>query len=104
MDVLVHRALRTRAASTEAKIPHEVAHSMPMRDAGPEHGRMRRVAPSHILRLLPELLAEIFMLHPEMRLIFCQICRLWRQTGISTPRLWNTIQISMFDSHFESQM
>jgi hypothetical protein len=64
----------------------------------------RQSTVSHALRLPAELVAEIFKFYPDMRLTFCQICSMWREIAISTPMLWTTVQIAMFDDRFDGQM
>ncbi|KAJ7766802.1 hypothetical protein B0H16DRAFT_1717139 [Mycena metata] len=76
-----------------------------------QNGRLRFAAVSRrALALPPELLAEIFLSclpepecititdgtpHPDRPpLVFCAVCRHWRDVAFTTPRLWGTLYLN----------
>jgi hypothetical protein len=64
---------------------------------------------SHVVRLPPELVSEIFLATPfedraAMRKVYLQICSVWRRIAISTPRLWTTISLVLIEHKFDTQM
>lgn len=83
---------------------NEIARFTRTRDAHISEFHTYYAAPSHARRLPSELVAEIFMLCPAMRLIFCQICSAWREIAITTARLWTSIRISVSADKFNNQM
>jgi hypothetical protein len=103
-DTIIHADLKAESSRTAETLDHtkELSHDFPSIKEQPEGSSL-----PPIQNLPPELFSEIFLHYasnfeqggtqcPPFPLI--HVCRLWRDAGLSTHHLWNTVPAINLDS------